>query len=152
MTGIEEEEDEEEEEEEEEVKREQSEEEESESRLAFSASRNDQLNLLSFTAGSDHGSDTESDSDDGQPRVAPDGHKNEHLAVGYKHERSFVVRGNNVGVFRHTDDDKLKHSTTISNIKNKKGKSFAPSKVCSISSRVFLPLKLELTSFSSRRT
>ncbi|KAL7410890.1 VID27 cytoplasmic protein-domain-containing protein [Mrakia frigida] len=108
MVGIEEEEEDEEEEEEEEVKREQSEEEET---------------------GSDHGSDTESDSDDGQPRVAADGHKNEHLAVGYKHERSFVVRGNNVGVFRHTDDDKLKHSTTISNIKNKKGQSFAPSKV-----------------------
>lgn len=39
------------------------------------------------------------------------------------------MRGNNVGVFRHTNDDKLKHSTTISNLKTKEGKSFKPSKV-----------------------
>ena len=87
--------------------------------------------VLVVLAGSDHGSDSDSgdDSDSAQPRPAADGNENEHLAVGYKHERSFVVRGNNVGVFRHTEDDKLKHSTTISNLKTKEGKSFKPSKV-----------------------
>jgi len=33
--------------------------------------------------------------------------KNSALAVGYKSDRSFVVRGDKIGVFRHTDDDNL---------------------------------------------
>lgn len=33
--------------------------------------------------------------------------KNSALAVGYKSDRSFVVRGDKIGVFRHTRDDGL---------------------------------------------
>jgi hypothetical protein len=32
---------------------------------------------------------------------------NSALAVGYKSDRSFVVRGDRIGVFRHTDSDGL---------------------------------------------
>ncbi|KAK9707718.1 Vacuolar import and degradation protein 27 [Basidiobolus ranarum] len=54
---------------------------------------------------------------------------NSQLAVGYKHDRSFVVRGTKIGVFKHTDDDQLEFSTTINNVSTPSGKSFAPSKV-----------------------
>lgn len=54
---------------------------------------------------------------------------NSQLAVGYKNDRSFVVRGNRIGVFRHTDDDKLEFSTTINKVSTPKGKVFNPSKV-----------------------
>jgi hypothetical protein len=33
--------------------------------------------------------------------------KNSALAVGYKSDRSFVVRGDRIGVFKHTDHDSL---------------------------------------------
>jgi len=33
--------------------------------------------------------------------------KNSALAVGYKSDRSFVVRGDKIGVFKHTQDDGL---------------------------------------------
>lgn len=41
-----------------------------------------------------------------------DGAQNSLLAVGYKNDRSFVVRGNKIGVFRH-GDDQLEFSTAI---------------------------------------
>ncbi|RKP21009.1 VID27-domain-containing protein [Rozella allomycis CSF55] len=53
---------------------------------------------------------------------------NKILEVGYKHDRSFVVRGNQVGVFKH-NDDKLEFQTTIKNIQTISGKSFDPSKL-----------------------
>jgi hypothetical protein len=40
-----------------------------------------------------------------QPTYA--GAKNSALAVGYKSDRSFVVRGDKIGVFKHTEDDNL---------------------------------------------
>ena len=55
--------------------------------------------------------------------------ENSQLAVGYKHDRSFVVRGNKIGVFRHTDDDKLEFATSINKVQKLKGASFNPSKV-----------------------
>ncbi|KAF2640407.1 vacuolar import and degradation protein-like protein [Massarina eburnea CBS 473.64] len=58
-----------------------------------------------------------------------DGGVNSQLAVGYKHDRSFVVRGNKIGVFKHTDDNQLEFATTISSIKTPKGKAFNPAKV-----------------------
>ncbi len=54
---------------------------------------------------------------------------NSQLAVGYKNDRSFVVRGNRIGVFRHTDDDQMEFSTTINKIATPKGSVFNPSKV-----------------------
>ncbi|KAK9448491.1 VID27 cytoplasmic protein-domain-containing protein [Limtongia smithiae] len=57
------------------------------------------------------------------------GGKNSQLAVGYKHDRSFVVRGNKIGVFKHTPSNNLEFSTTIENLRTPQGKSFSPSKV-----------------------
>ncbi len=55
--------------------------------------------------------------------------KNEQLTIGYKHDRSFVVRGDMIGVFKHTDDDKVKFATSINKVADLKGKSFTPKKV-----------------------
>ena len=53
---------------------------------------------------------------------------NSQLAVGYK-DRSFVVRGNKIGVFKHNDHDGLDFSTTIKNVSNSKGREINPSRV-----------------------
>ena len=58
-----------------------------------------------------------------------DGNVNSQLAVGYKHDRSFVVRGSKIGVFKHTPNNNLEFSTTISKVADKKGKLFSPKKV-----------------------
>jgi hypothetical protein len=55
--------------------------------------------------------------------------QNSQLAVGYKHDRSFVVRGSDIGVFKHTDDDQLEFSTSIRNIQSLGGSLFSPRKV-----------------------
>lgn len=76
---------------------------------------------------SEHYDEDESEDDtETQPR---DGGENSQLAVGYKHDRSFVVRGNKIGVFKHTPDNQLKFSTAITNVRTPKGKAFHPSKV-----------------------
>ena len=55
--------------------------------------------------------------------------KNEKLTVGYKNDRSFVVRGDMIGVFKHTDDNKVKWQTSINRVSDLKGKAFTPKKV-----------------------
>ena len=56
--------------------------------------------------------------------------KNRHLAVGYSTDRSFVVRGNRIGVFKHSADDQgLEFMTTINKVQTPQGKSFEPSKI-----------------------
>ncbi|KAI9284279.1 cytoplasm protein [Umbelopsis sp. AD052] len=67
-------------------------------------------------------SDTESNAD----HFADGTEKNKHLQVGYKNARSFVVRGDKIGVFQHTDDDKLKFYTTINNVRDLNGKPLNP--------------------------
>lgn len=72
------------------------------------------------------------DSDESEDDVETgpkDGAENSQLAIGYKHDRSFVVRGDKIGVFKHTPDNQLQFSTTISNVRTPKGKAFAPNKV-----------------------
>ncbi|KAI0318699.1 VID27 cytoplasmic protein-domain-containing protein [Amylostereum chailletii] len=54
--------------------------------------------------------------------------KNKQLSVGYKGDRSYVVRGNHLGVFRHTRDG-VKYYATISGIADTKGKKFDPKNV-----------------------
>ncbi|KAL9933569.1 hypothetical protein V8E36_007745 [Tilletia maclaganii] len=55
---------------------------------------------------------------------------NSELAVGYKSGHSFVVRGNQIGVFKLSDDGKkLEFSTAIRNVGTPKGKVFSPKKV-----------------------
>ena len=58
-----------------------------------------------------------------------DGNVNSQLAVGFKHDRSFVVRGSKIGVFKHTPNDNLEFSTNISKVQTPKGKLFSPKKV-----------------------
>ncbi|KFY82308.1 hypothetical protein V500_10636 [Pseudogymnoascus sp. VKM F-4518 (FW-2643)] len=58
-----------------------------------------------------------------------DGNVNSQLAVGYKHDRSFVVRGSKIGVFKHTPNNHLEFSTNISKVQTPKGKLFSPKKV-----------------------
>jgi hypothetical protein len=64
------------------------------------------------------------------PEALAKGDKNSQLAVGFKGDRSYVVRGNNIGVFRHSgDQDQVKYYATIGNVANPKGKKFNPKKV-----------------------
>ena len=58
-----------------------------------------------------------------------DGNVNSQLAVGYKHDRSFVVRGSKIGVFKHTPNNHLEFSTNISKVETPGGKLFSPKKV-----------------------
>ncbi|PHH74132.1 hypothetical protein CDD80_3291 [Ophiocordyceps camponoti-rufipedis] len=57
------------------------------------------------------------------------GEVNSQLAVGYKHDRSFVVRGSKIGVFSHTPDNRLKFSTNISKVTTPSGRLMSPKKV-----------------------
>ena len=57
-----------------------------------------------------------------------DGRINSQLAVGAKVDRSFVVRGDKIGVFKHTPHNHLEFSTAINNVETTKGKGFAPKK------------------------
>ncbi|KAJ6262802.1 Vacuolar import and degradation protein [Drechslerella dactyloides] len=55
--------------------------------------------------------------------------ENSQLAVGYKTDRSFVIRGSRIGVFKHTPTNQLQFSTTINKVQTPKGKLFEPKKV-----------------------
>lgn len=72
--------------------------------------------------------DTDESEDDVGTRD-DDGNVNSQLAVGYKHDRSFVVRGSKIGVFKHTPNNNLEFSTNISKVQTPKGKLFSPKKV-----------------------
>ncbi|GBB93469.1 hypothetical protein RclHR1_02180011 [Rhizophagus clarus] len=54
---------------------------------------------------------------------------NTQLAVGHKLDRSFVLKGNKIGVFKHTDDDRIEPASDINNISKPQGKKFNPSKM-----------------------
>ena len=72
------------------------------------------------------------DSDESEDDVVTrddDGNVNSKLAVGYKHDRSFVVRGSKIGVFKHTPNNNLEFSTNISKVETPRGKLFSPDKV-----------------------
>lgn len=72
--------------------------------------------------------DSDEDEDDVVVRDH-DGNVNSQLAVGYKHDRSFVVRGSKIGVFKHTPNNNLEFSTNISKVTDKKGALFSPKKI-----------------------
>ncbi|KAF4625323.1 hypothetical protein G7Y89_g12845 [Cudoniella acicularis] len=72
--------------------------------------------------------DSDEEVDDVVTRDA-DGNVNSQLAVGYKHDRSFVVRGSKIGVFKHTPNNNLEFTTNISKVQTPKGKLFSPKKV-----------------------
>lgn len=69
------------------------------------------------------------ESDDDVVTRDEDGNVNSQLAVGYKHDRSFVVRGSKIGVFKHTPNNQLEFSTNISKVQTPNGKLFSPKKV-----------------------
>lgn len=71
----------------------------------------------------------EEDEDEDTQQESSDGEVNSQLAVGYKHDRSFVVRGSKIGVFTHTPDNHLKFSTNISKVTTPGGKLMNPKKV-----------------------
>ncbi|KAI0018871.1 VID27 cytoplasmic protein [Xylariomycetidae sp. FL0641] len=71
-------------------------------------------------------SEEEQDDVDAQPN---DAERNSGLAVGYKHDRSFVVRGSKIGVFKHTPNNHLEFSTNISKVATPDGQLFSPKKV-----------------------
>lgn len=73
--------------------------------------------------------DSDEEEDDVQVRDPGNKAANSHLAVGYKHDRTFVARGDRIGVFKNTADNKLDFQTTIANIKTTKGKAFDPKKM-----------------------
>jgi VID27 C-terminal WD40-like domain len=63
------------------------------------------------------------------PQGLAQGDRNSQLTVGYKGDRSYVVRGNNIGVFSHSAGSNVKYYATISNIATPKGKEFKPKNV-----------------------
>ena len=71
----------------------------------------------------------EDESDDDVEIRDKDGNVNSLLAVGAKHDRSFVVRGSKIGVFKHTPENHLEFSTNISKVQTPNGKLFSPKKV-----------------------
>ncbi|OAP58514.1 hypothetical protein AYL99_07604 [Fonsecaea erecta] len=58
-----------------------------------------------------------------------DGNVNSQLAVGTKNDRSFVIRGSKIGVFKHLPNKHLEFTTNISKVETPKGKLFSPTKV-----------------------
>ncbi|KAJ2060293.1 Vacuolar import and degradation protein 27 [Coemansia sp. S146] len=73
--------------------------------------------------------DEEESSNVGAGGEGGQGAKNSMLAVGYKHDRSFVVRGSRIGVFRLGENDDIEFDTTINRIDDTRGTEFTPSSV-----------------------
>lgn len=71
----------------------------------------------------------EDESDDDVETHDKDGNANSQLAVGSKYDRSFVIRGSKIGVFKHLPNKHLEFSTNISKVATPKGKLFSPKKV-----------------------
>ncbi|KAI0938089.1 hypothetical protein AcV7_003377 [Taiwanofungus camphoratus] len=67
--------------------------------------------------------------EDAEPQPLGKGERNSQLTVGYKGDRSYVVRGNKIGVFSHTGDNQVKYHATIGNLATPKGKEFNPKRV-----------------------
>jgi hypothetical protein len=74
----------------------------------------------------------EDEDEDEDPSPLKTNERNSQLTVGYKGDRSYVVRGNSIGVFRHSNNDKVKYYATISKIATPKGKGIKPKQVCLI--------------------
>ncbi|KAI0750701.1 VID27 cytoplasmic protein [Daedaleopsis nitida] len=55
--------------------------------------------------------------------------RNKQLTVGFKGDRSYVVRDDKIGVFSHTGQNQVKYYASISNLATPQGKSFSPKHV-----------------------
>ncbi|CCM01608.1 uncharacterized protein FIBRA_03668 [Fibroporia radiculosa] len=79
---------------------------------------------------SDDESEPESDVDEeAAQQPTNDGARNSQLTVGYKGDRSYVVRGDKIGVFGHTSDHQVEYVAGIGNLSTPKGKTFTPKRV-----------------------
>jgi hypothetical protein len=78
---------------------------------------------------SDSEDEDEDENENGLPPALAKGDRNSQLTIGYKGDRSYVVRGNNIGVFNHDSDNQVKYYATISKISTPKGKEFRPKEV-----------------------
>ncbi|KAL7619719.1 Vacuolar import and degradation protein 27 [Parahypoxylon ruwenzoriense] len=76
--------------------------------------------------GEHYDSDEEQEDVETQPQ---DSYTNSALAVGYTQDRSYVVRGPKIGVFKSNRDNHLEFSTNISKVDTPAGKSFVPKKI-----------------------
>ncbi|KAG6902236.1 hypothetical protein C0995_002868 [Termitomyces sp. Mi166 len=76
-------------------------------------------------------SDEEEDYDEEQDisTKIPGSDRNSQLTVGYKGDRSYVVRGNNIGVFNHSVENGVKFYGSITKLATPKGKKFKPKHV-----------------------
>ncbi|GLB33876.1 putative VID27-domain-containing protein [Lyophyllum shimeji] len=75
-------------------------------------------------------SDEEEQEEDRERTAVMEGtDRNSQLTVGYKGDRSYVLRGNNIGVFNHSAENDVKYYATISKIATPKGKEFKPKHV-----------------------
>lgn len=81
-----------------------------------------------FTESDEEDDEVQEDEEEGLP-PALKGDRNSQLTVGYKGDRSYVVRGNNIGVFNHSTDSGVKYYATITKIATPKGKGFKPQHV-----------------------
>ncbi|KAF7352740.1 hypothetical protein MVEN_01240200 [Mycena venus] len=77
---------------------------------------------------SDSEEESEEDEEDQPPPLAK-GEHNSQLTVGYKGDRSYVVRGSKIGYFTRGSDHTMKYGGTIDGITTTKGKEFKPTKV-----------------------
>ncbi|KAI0638167.1 VID27 cytoplasmic protein [Trametes polyzona] len=66
--------------------------------------------------------------EEGETPALPKG-RNKQLTVGYKGDRSYVVRDDKIGVFSHTGQNQVKYYASISNVATPKGKVFSPKHV-----------------------
>ncbi|KAG6811313.1 hypothetical protein H0H92_008025 [Tricholoma furcatifolium] len=89
----------------------------------------DEEEVLSELDPEEEASDDEQEEEDAPTQMPPGSDRNSQLTVGYKGDRSYVVRGNNIGVFNHSTDDGVKYYATISKIATPKGKEFKPKHV-----------------------
>ncbi|KAI0005015.1 VID27 cytoplasmic protein [Russula compacta] len=75
--------------------------------------------------------DEEDEEEDEEGSSLPSGLKegrNSQLTIGYKGDRSYVVRGDKIGVFRHKPGE-VEYVASIANIMDMKGKKFDPQNV-----------------------
>ena len=94
----------------------------------FEVVENDDAAAAAAPRSEHYDSDESADDVVAQP-ASQDGTVNSQLAVGYAHDRSYVVRGSKIGVFKHTPNNALEFSTNISKVVGTDGKTFSPKKV-----------------------
>ena len=81
-----------------------------------------------FYCATDEDEEDEDATEGSGPPSGPQDGRNSQLTVGYKGDRSYVVRGDKIGVFRLKPDD-VEYVASIANITDMKGKKFDPKNV-----------------------